>query len=142
MVLEAYAHQDTPFEMLVERLQPYHTPDRTPLVQALFVMQNTPQSHTRLTNLTISPLRNAATMTKFDMALFMHEGAEGLQGNLTYNTALFEANTIATMMSRFEILLHSIVANPDTQVNVLEFYTEADKKRQATRLGSSRQRLK
>jgi hypothetical protein len=142
MVLGAYAHQDTPFEMLVERLQPNHPMDRMPLIQALFVFQNMPLSHSELPGLTLTPFKSELTMAKFDLAVFMFEGPEGLRGAVNYSTDLFKASTIATMMSRFEVLLHNLVASPDTPVNMLEFYTETEKARQIERLGAARRKLK
>ena len=130
MVLGAYAHQDTPFEMLVERLQPNHTLDRMPLVQVLFVLQNAPRPRSGLPGVTLSPFRYELTMAKFDLAVFIFEESEGLHVAVTYSTDLFEEGTIATMMGHFEVLLHNIVAYPDTPVNVLEFYTDAEKAQQ------------
>jgi amino acid adenylation domain-containing protein len=142
MVLTAYAHQDTPFEMLVERLQPEHSLDRMPLVQVLFVLQNIPLSHSDLSGVTLRPFGNGTNTAKFDLAVFLFEGTQGLHGGVTYSTDLFEARTIATMMSRFEVLLHTIAANPDTPIAALEIYTEAEKARQIERLGSTRRKLK
>src|SRR5207245_5844699 len=132
----------TPFEMLVERLQPYHAADRMPLVQALFVLQNIPRSSPEFTGLTISEVSNEATTAKFDLALFMREGSEGLSGNVVYNTDLFEVDTIATMMGRFEVVLRSSVSNPDISIGELEFYTDADKTKQATHAENVRQKIK
>ncbi|MFL5653191.1 MAG: amino acid adenylation domain-containing protein, partial [Ktedonobacteraceae bacterium] len=142
MLLVAYAHQDTPFEMLVERLQPQHSLDRMPLVQVLFVLQNMPLSHSDLSGVTLRPFGNGTSTAKFDLAVFLFEGTQGLHGGVTYSTDLFEARTIATMMSRFEVLLHNIAANPDTPIDALEIYTETEKARQIERLGSARRKLK
>src|SRR6185312_5240720 len=127
VVLGAYAHQDTPFEMLVERLQPRHSLDRMPLVQVLFVLQNMPLSPSELSGVRLRPFRNETTTAKFDLAVFLFEGSEGLRGGVTYSTDLFEASTIATLLGRFEVLLHNLVTSPDTAVNLVDFYTEAEK---------------
>ncbi|HJT56341.1 MAG TPA: condensation domain-containing protein, partial [Ktedonobacteraceae bacterium] len=142
MVLGAYAHQDTPFEMLVERLLPEHSLDRMPLVQALFVLQNMPLSHTALSEVDLRPFGNETTTAKFDLAVFLFEGSEGLRGGVIYSTDLFEASTIATMMSRFEVLLHNLMASPDTPIDAIEIYTEAERARQVERAGASRRRLR
>src|SRR5207248_4644287 len=86
MVLGAYTHQDTPFEMLVERLQPQHSLDRMPLVQVLFVLQNMPLSQSDLSGVTLHPFRNETTTAKFDLALFVFEGTQGLRGGVTYSS--------------------------------------------------------
>ncbi|HJT55677.1 MAG TPA: condensation domain-containing protein, partial [Ktedonobacteraceae bacterium] len=126
-VLGAYAHQDTPFEMLVERLQPRHSLDRMPLVQVLFVLQNMPLSPAGLSGVSLRPFRNETTTAKFDLAVFLFEGSEGLRGRVTYSTDLFEASTITTLLGRFEALLNNLVTSPDTAVNLADFYTEAEK---------------
>jgi amino acid adenylation domain-containing protein len=140
-VLGAYAHQDTPFEMLVERLQPKHSLDRMPLVQVLFVLQNMPLSHSDLSGLALRSFRNETTTAKFDLAVFLFEGTQGLRGGVTYSTDLFEASTIATMMSRFEVLLHNLVTSPDTPINLVDFYTEAEKIQQAKEKKEHRKQL-
>ena len=146
MVLGAYAHQDIPFEMLVENLRLERRLNQTPLIQVLFVLQNVLSSQTGLPGITLSSLRSETTTAKFDVALFMQESPQGLHGAVTYSTDLFEANTIATLMNRFEVLLHNIVAYPDTPIDALEFYIEAEKVQQVKakeeRLGASRRKLK
>jgi aspartate racemase len=140
-VLGAYAHQDTPFEILVDRLQPKHSLDRMPLVQVLFVLQNMPLSHSDLSGLALRPFRNETTTAKFDLAVFLFEGNQGLRGGVTYSTDLFEASTIASMMSRFEVLLHNLVISPDTPINLVDFYTEAEKVQQAKEKKEQRKQL-
>src|SRR6266487_3129223 len=146
MVLGAYTHQDIPFEILVESLRLERKLNQTPLVKVLFVLQNVPPSRAGLPSLTISPFRGETTSAKFDLALFMQEDPKGLRGRVNYSTDLFEASTIATMIGRFEVLLHNIVTHPDTPIDALEIYTEAEKARQAKekkeRIGVHRRKLK
>ncbi|HJT57930.1 MAG TPA: condensation domain-containing protein, partial [Ktedonobacteraceae bacterium] len=101
MVLGAYAHQDVPFEMLVENLRLERRLNQTPLVQILFVLQNVPPSRSGLLDVTLKPFKAETTTAKFDLAVFLFEEPEGLRGTVNYSTDLFEADTIATMMSRF-----------------------------------------
>jgi amino acid adenylation domain-containing protein len=137
VVLGAYAHQDTPFEFLVEKLVSDHRPDRMPLVQVLFVLQNIPGTHEQSVEAGLPPTREELSeatpaslkfhetrTAKFDLALFIHERSEQLHGSLIYSQDLFEANTIATMIARFEVLLQSIVKHPDISVDRLEFIAE------------------
>jgi NRPS condensation-like uncharacterized protein len=146
MVLGAYTHQDIPFEMLVENLRLERRLNRTPLVQVLFVLQNAPLSQAGLSGLTLGSFRGETTTAKFDLAVFLFEEPEGLQGTVHYSTDLFEASTVAVMMSRFEVLLHSIVTYPDTPIDALEIYTEAERIQQAKvkqeRSGVHRRKLK
>jgi acyl carrier protein len=131
VVLGAYMHQNMPFEMLVEHLRPQHTPDRMPLVQALFVLQNTPgTSKGSIQNATLRPVANDVVHAKFDLALFMYEASDGLHGGVTYSADLFDAQTIATMMDRFKVLLQNIVAQPDVSIDVLDISTPEDRIRQ------------
>ena len=144
-VLEDYAHQDAPFEQLVKLLQPHFPLDRMPLVQVLFVLQNVALPPGALPGLTVSSFRSEITHSKFDLALFMQEGLEVLQGTIVYNTDLFDAVTVEHMARHFEILLHEIVSRPDAPVNTLEIYTSAEKEQQRvkklTQRNANRQRL-
>lgn len=143
MVLAAYIHQDTPFEMLVERLLPEHVMDRMPLVQVLFVLQNLPSSSVEIPGLTLRHFGGSEVVTaKFDLALFMLESAEGLRGTVRYSQDLFTAQSIAVMMNRFEVLLHNIVASPDTLIEALDFYTEAEKAQRSRHHKDSLRKLK
>lgn len=131
----AYDHQDTPFELLVERLAPDHRLDRMPLVQVLFVLQNIPveladagppREPEALDQSSLCPVMDEETMVKFDLALFMQERAGRLSGALNYRLDLFKASTIATMTTRFETLLQSIVKQPDTPIDLLEMTSDAE----------------
>jgi len=130
VALQAYAHQDLPFEKLVEELQPERHLSYTPLFQVLFVMQNVPTLKLELPGLTLLPLEVKDRTAKFDLALFVSETEHLIVGNWHYNTDLFDATTIAKMMGHFEALLHSIVAQPDARINTLEMYTTDEKKTQ------------
>ncbi|WP_371865564.1 non-ribosomal peptide synthase/polyketide synthase [Dictyobacter alpinus] len=130
IVLEAYTYQDTPFEMLVERLQPERSANRMPLAQVLFVLQNTPQAQENgKGELEISEIETASATTKFELALFMHEEGEGLTGTINYSTDSFKPATIERLMHYFEVLLQSIVHAPDVPLGQLEIYTEQEKER-------------
>jgi amino acid adenylation domain-containing protein len=141
-LLSAYACQDTPFEMLVERVLPGHVQDRMPLVQVLCVLQNQPQAPVQVSDLLISPFAGAETMTaKFDIALFMQESSQSLLGTVKYDSDLFKLETIATLMERFQTLLQSIVAAPTTLIDLLEIATGSEKLRQAERQQRSLRKL-
>ena len=89
--LGAYAHQDLPFEKLVEELQPERDLSRSPLFQVMFALQNTPVPALALAGLTLRPWSWSSGIAKFDLSLSLRETAEGLRGALEYNTDLFDA---------------------------------------------------
>jgi amino acid adenylation domain-containing protein len=125
--LEAYAHQDVPFEQLVDVLQPERNLSQTPLFQVMFVFQNTPTENLALTNLSITPFATEHVTAKFDLTLSMTETAQGLSGTFEYNTDLFNADTITRLVGHFKTLLASIVTNPAQSVAELPLLTEKEK---------------
>ena len=124
--LSAYAHQDLPFEQLVENLQPQRDLSYTPLFQVMFVFQNAPMSPLELPGLTLSPIDSESQTAKFDLTLEMLETSQGLVGTLEYNSDLFEQSTISRMAGHLQILLLSIVANPDEQLSNLPILTQTE----------------
>ena len=131
VTLKAYTHQDLPFDKLVEELRPDRTLNQTPLFQVLFVMQNAPMPTLEMAGLTLMPVAIDSGTAKFDLALFVSETETGIVGSWKYNYDLFDRETIAQMSNRFETLLGSIVAQPDSRLNTLEILTEAQKQKQA-----------
>ncbi|WP_442935957.1 non-ribosomal peptide synthase/polyketide synthase [Nostoc sp.] len=126
MALSAYAHQDLPFEMLVEALQPERDLCHTPLFQVMFVLQNAPMSEIELTGLTVSSLPIESSTAKFDLTLIMENTATGLVGWWEYNTDLFDCSTIERMTGHFVTLLEGIVSNPSEQISQLPLLTQID----------------
>ncbi len=125
IVLEAYAHQDLPFEHLVEKLHPERDLSYNPLFQVMFVLQNSPMQSLHLGNLQMSPLQIESGVTHFDLVLEFNETLEGeLRGQLSYNTDLFESSTITRMVESLLILLAGIVAAPDQQIGQLPLLTK------------------
>ncbi|MGH7829948.1 MAG: non-ribosomal peptide synthetase, partial [Candidatus Binatia bacterium] len=127
MALGAYAHQDLPFEKLVEELQPERDLSRNPLFQVWFALQNVPRQALELAGSTVKPLEMESRMAKFDLALSMVEVGENLMGSLEYNTDLFESATIARMSGHFETLLEGIVADPGRRLSELPLLTEPER---------------
>ncbi|MEH1773540.1 amino acid adenylation domain-containing protein [Nostoc sp.] len=126
MAMDAYSHQDLPFEMLVEALQPERDLSHTPLFQVAFVLQNAPMSQLELTGLTVSPLVVEGTTSRFDLTLSMQNTAAGLVGLWEYNTDLFDANTIERMTGHFVTLLAGIIANPNERISQLPLLTAVE----------------
>ena len=132
MALGAYAHQQMPFEKLVEDLQPERSLSRTPLVQVLFVLQNAPAQELNLPGLTVKPLEVKTGTSKFDLALFMREAEQKLVGTWVYNTDLFDATSIAKMARQYETLLGNLLAQPDARISTIEMVTETEKAQRDT----------
>jgi non-ribosomal peptide synthetase component F len=126
VALEAYAHQDLPFEHLVEALQVERDLSRNPLFQVLFGLHNTPAPGLSLPGLTIKRLEAKFEGTRFDLSLDLWETAEGLAGMVQYSTDLFEAATIRRFIAHFQTLLESIVADPAQRLSQLPLLTDAE----------------
>ncbi|MEH2354899.1 amino acid adenylation domain-containing protein [Nostoc sp.] len=127
VTLDAYAHQDLPFEMLVEELQPERDLSRNPLYEVMFVLQNTPTSVQEVSGLTLRTLEFDSGTAQLDIFLSMSESEEGLTGCLEYNTDIFDSTTISQFINNFQTLLGNIVANPEQPLNELSLLTAFEK---------------
>jgi amino acid adenylation domain-containing protein len=107
--LEAYEHQDLPFEKLVEALQPERDLSRTPLFQVMFTLQGAPAEHVP-SGLRFRLLEPPSGVAKFDLTLEVTETAEGLKSTLEYNTDLFEAGAVGRMLDQYQVILYGIAA--------------------------------
>ncbi|HEU4595055.1 MAG TPA: amino acid adenylation domain-containing protein, partial [Pyrinomonadaceae bacterium] len=130
--LDAYAHQDLPFEKLVEELKPERKATHTPLFQVWFALQNAPMPAMHLPELELSVVQTDDLTSKFDLALTMFETGEGLAVTWIYNTDLFDDSTIKRMAGHFQTLLSSIAARPEAKLGELEMLTEVEREQQAT----------
>lgn len=127
-LLGAYAHQDLPFEKLVEEIRPERSLNRSPIFQVMFAFQNTAVlSGSTLGNLTLQPVAMESGTAKYDLTLYMQETAVGLSGMLEYNTDLFDEATIARFYTCFEILLTSITDNPAQKVSRLNLLSNEER---------------
>ncbi|MFP5263127.1 MAG: amino acid adenylation domain-containing protein [Blastocatellia bacterium] len=117
--LGAYAHQDLPFEKLVETLHPDRDLSRTPIVQVALALQNAPMPPLKLPNLTLSLLDADTKTAKTDLSLSMIDADQGLTASMEYSTDLFDAATVAKMMADYQALLESVIANPDQHLSAL-----------------------
>ncbi len=138
VTLGAYAHQDLPFEKLVEELHPERSLNRHPLFQVVFGLQNAPVDELELPELKLSSFHLETQTTRFDFELHLWEAAdkfrsrygeqwehsEGLRGVAVYNPDLFDEITIARMLKHFKMLLESIVANPEQRIANLPLLSE------------------
>jgi hypothetical protein len=112
--LGAYANPDAPFEMLVEELQPERQANYTPLFQIWFVMENAGMMKPlRLPRLELSPVEMRNDTAQFDLALSMVDADERIGGKLIYNTDLFDDDSMAEMIERFQSLLEKVSADAE-----------------------------
>ncbi|HLL46284.1 MAG TPA: amino acid adenylation domain-containing protein, partial [Longimicrobiaceae bacterium] len=125
--LDAYAHQDLPFEKLVEELHPERSLNRNPVFQVLFALQNGPSAGLELPGVAVSPLESGVFAAKFDLSLGMYEHEGGLAAGLGYATSLFDAATVERMARHFGVLLERVVATPDARLSALPLLDDAER---------------
>ncbi len=126
--LTGYVHQDLPFEMLVEKLQPDRDLSRNPLVQVMFALQNTPQNTWNLSGLSIESLPLLVEeIVRFDLEVNCWETSEGLAMDWVYSRDLFDISTIVRMGEHFQNLLEAIILNPKTRVEEFSFLTDKER---------------
>lgn len=137
VTLAAYAHQDVPFEKLVEELQPVRSLGQNPLFQVVFALQNTPMAQLELPGLVLSPVALETKTSRFDLELYLWKCADnfrslwgqgwqqsdGLRGVIVYNTDLFDADTIASLRHHFQTLLEGIITQPEATLSTLPLLT-------------------
>jgi amino acid adenylation domain len=128
VALEAYAHQDLPFERIVGDLRPERELGRNPLFQVMLILQNTPRKPLKLSGLTLDPLEMDTGTTIFDITASLTEEPSGLSCSFEYNRDLFEPATIGRMGNHFRILLEGIVANPETRISALPLLSETERR--------------
>ncbi|HEV7517096.1 MAG TPA: amino acid adenylation domain-containing protein, partial [Thermoanaerobaculia bacterium] len=125
-LLGAYAHQDVPFEKLVEELQPERSLSRTPLFQVAFNLQNTPLGSVSVPGLRLEPLALASGTAKFDLNLLLYESEGGLGGVIEYNRDLFDGTTIQRMAGHLRRLLEGAAADLGLPLSRLPLLSPAE----------------
>lgn len=142
VTLAAYAHQDLPFEKLVEELQPVRSLGQNPLFQVVFALQNTPMEQLVLPGLVLSPVELETKTARFDLELYVWKCADnfrnlwgqgwqqsdGLRGVIVYNTEVFNSASIASLRHHFQTLLEGIVADPETPLSALPLLTAEEQR--------------
>jgi amino acid adenylation domain-containing protein len=128
--LDAFAHQDLPFERLVEEIRPERDLGRNPLIQVMFGYQNFPRSEARVRGLILVPPpeeRADSGTSKFDLTLFLYEQGEALAAVLEYSSDLFDETTVRRFAAGFEALLRGAVEAPDRPLGLLPLLSEAER---------------
>jgi amino acid adenylation domain-containing protein len=126
VTLEAYAHQELPFEKLVEELQPDRSLSHMPLVQVLFALQNIPRISFRMADLEAGEFSYDRQTSKLDLSLYVRETDAGLAAWFEYSTDLFDAATIERMAGHFQTILEGIAADPHKRIADLPLLTESE----------------
>jgi amino acid adenylation domain-containing protein len=124
--LGAYAHQEMPFEKLVQVLQPRRSAGHSPLVQVNFVLQNVPEAQVALPGLKVECINVATPAAKFDLTFSVFDTPAGLRLFAQFDTDLFDESTIRRMMEHFELLLKNAVRNPDEHINTISILSESE----------------
>jgi amino acid adenylation domain-containing protein len=128
LALEAYDHQDVPFDMVVRSLQLKRNLSHMPVFQIMFIFQENPLPGLKLAEFTSTQLELEDSSTLgFDLILQMWEAEQELSGILEYRTDLFDETTIARMLEQFQRLLAGIVANPEQQISKLSLLSETER---------------
>jgi amino acid adenylation domain-containing protein len=121
--LDAFAHQDLPFEQLVEELRPERQLAVHPLFQVLFAVQNAPLGTMELPGLTLSPLPFATRVAQFDLDLSFWDSADGLVADVGYRTDLFDPPTPRRLVRQLEVLLGAVLADPSLRLSAAPILT-------------------
>ncbi|WP_224362051.1 non-ribosomal peptide synthetase [Hyalangium versicolor] len=127
MTTAAHAHQDVPFEKLVEALELERDLSRTPLFQVAFSLQEAPLPPRALPGLETRLLEPEAQTAKFDLTLVLEGGEEGLSAAFEYRSDLFEASTIQRMAGHFLTLLTGLATQPDARLSELPLLSRAER---------------
>ncbi|WDE09226.1 non-ribosomal peptide synthetase [Thalassomonas viridans] len=132
MLQDAYAHQQVPFEQLVEKLQPERSLSYSPLFQVMLVLQNNEQGTLELPGLSLSPVEHSVTIAKYDLTLNVTESKNGLHIGWGYNTDLFDMASIERLANHFELLLTGLVNAPQENVFAIEMLPAEEVRQQLT----------
>ena len=126
--VEAYAHQDVPFERVVDDLVSERDLARTPIFQVMLALIDDPLSAFDVPGLRCTALEVPVTTTRFDLVLNLEENTDGLVGGLEYSTDLFDRDTIERLIGHLHTLLRSIIANPEQPIGELAILTTTERR--------------
>ncbi|HEX8185064.1 MAG TPA: condensation domain-containing protein, partial [Blastocatellia bacterium] len=128
VLLDAHAHQDIPFERLIDELQVKRDLSRNPMFQIMFI-QNPPNSPINIPNLKLSNVETHSGTTKFDMSLSTTDIGDRLVGSVEYSSDLYDESTIERLIEHFENLLAAVVAHPEQRLSNLSMMTGESRRR-------------
>ncbi len=127
VALGAYAHQDLPFEKLVEELRPERSASHTPVVQVSLALDNVPQQELLFQELAVQPLRRLSAASRYDLSITLRDTTDHLAGRVEYSTDLFDRGTISRMIDHFRTLLDGLVTNPECPVGEVPLLMDEEK---------------
>ena len=128
MTLEAYQHQDVPFEQLVDYLNMPRELNRNPIFQVMFTLQNSEEEFfLSLGDEIIKPLELTYPVAKFDLSFHASEEKERIKVSINYATDLFEIDTIERMAGHFKELVHAVTADPWQQIDACSILTSRER---------------
>ncbi|HEX4722802.1 MAG TPA: amino acid adenylation domain-containing protein [Pseudonocardiaceae bacterium] len=128
MVLDGFAHQDVPFDRVVDELKPVRDTSRAPLFDTMVVLQNTPGGAAGLPDLVVEELSLPTVTANYDLTFEFHEADGVLYGALTYNTDLFDPPTVDRLTDHLGVLLAGITADPGRPVQNLPLLTLTERR--------------
>ncbi|MCA9704330.1 MAG: non-ribosomal peptide synthetase, partial [Myxococcales bacterium] len=126
VTIAAYAHQDVPFDRLVETLRPERVSSHNPLFRSGFALQNTPLERAAPRGLVVENIDARTRTTKFDLTIAMSAGPEGLVGEVEYSTDLFDTERIVEFLGLYDALLREVVAAPSLRILEIPLGRPAD----------------
>ncbi|ELS00505.1 amino acid adenylation enzyme/thioester reductase family protein [Xenococcus sp. PCC 7305] len=127
VALEAYSHQDLPFEKLVAQLHPERNTSQSPLFQVMFILYNLPTANLELPGLQVEDIPIDNGMALFDLTLEIRDSDRGLDVCFEYNSDRFGANEIQRLLRHYQTILENIVINPDLPLSGIEMLRSAEK---------------
>ncbi|TYB42714.1 non-ribosomal peptide synthetase [Actinomadura chibensis] len=127
--LAAYAHQDVPFERLVEVLNPPRHLGRHPLFQVGLTFQNNPEARLEMPGFSAEPEPLSAGVSRFDLLMILTERGGGLDGELEYALDLYDPSTARELVGRFERFLSALLADPDAPIGTAEILAPDERSR-------------
>ncbi len=140
VALDAYTHQNVPFDLLVETLQPKRKPNRNPLFQVMFVMENHPLPEGHQKGEKLSLLETESGGSPFDVSCVLVEENHRLRGELKYNKSLFRIERIQQMAQHYQSLLKAAVVNPNQSLlQLCETLTDSETNQRQNRLDALKQ---
>jgi amino acid adenylation domain-containing protein len=127
VALEAYAHQDLPFEKLVARLHPERNISQSPLFQVMFILYNLPTANLELPGLNVEEVAINNGMALFDLTLEIRESDRGLDVCFEYNCDRFGVDEIQRLLKHYQTILENVVVNPDLHLSQIEMLTAVER---------------
>ncbi|MCW2919527.1 MAG: non-ribosomal peptide synthase, partial [Actinomycetia bacterium] len=129
--LDAYSHQDAPFELVIDTLRPDREAGHNPIFQVLFALQNVGVADVTLPGVELTHLDLDPGTSRFDLAFSLEETADGLRCSVEYSTDLFAASTVERLVDHYRLLLEAMVTDPDQHVGRMSLLTPEEHQRLA-----------